>query len=271
MLDSIKRIRRVAIDTFVEVSLHNRWYQLCMLGLMLLILGVQSLAQLPLGASSPKLIYDFGLGSILVSLGVVLVILLVLQQYTDLESGVLCIFLVRGLQRSEYLAGKLIGSWFAVALAGSFATLVLSLQVAEEARDLAAAGIETMSPTVGVWIQIYLFLFLQWLVLGTLVLLLSVLSRTFLLPIVLSLLMWSVSLFVSGAAGLSESAKGMSASVSQLLHYLLPRFDLSILPGILWYHGPLDFGKLTSFLSIELLYAILLFVASVLIFRRREL
>ncbi|MDG2167838.1 MAG: hypothetical protein P8L44_07920 [Opitutales bacterium] len=271
MLDSLKRIRLLATDILAEVVLHNRWYQVCLLGLVFLILGVQSLAQLPLGASSPKLIYDFGLGTILMSLGVVLVILIALQLYADLESGVLCTHLVRGLHRSEYLAGKLIGSWLAVAFVGCMATFVLSLLVGENAGGLTAEGIETLTPTMGVWIQLCLYLCFQWLVLGAVVVLLSVLSRSFLFAIVLSLLVWCVSMFVSAAEGMSESAKGISAIVSQILHYLLPRFDLSIFPGILWYDGPMVAGKFINFIGVEMLYAILLIVASILVFRRREL
>lgn len=271
MFDTLKRIRLVATDTLLEVVLHNRWYQVCLLGLVFLILGVQSLAQLPLGASAPKLIYDFGLGTVLLSLGVVLVILIALQLYADFESGVLCTHLARGLQRSEYLAGKLIGSWLALAFAGCVAIVVLNLLVWDNAGGLAIEGIDTLTPTIGVWVQLCLFILFQWLVLGALVVLLSVLSRTFLFSIVLSLLVWSVSVFASAAEGMYEGAKGIAAAFSQVLRYLLPRFDLSIVPGIFWYDGALAAGKFISFMGGEILYAILFFVASAWVFRRREL
>lgn len=270
-MPSFLRIWAVIIATLREILFHNRWFQLSLIGSIVLVVGIQSVAQLPLGSSSAKLIYDLGLGAVLLSLGCILVVCLVSVLNDDERSEALAIYLTRELRRSEYLLGKLVGCWLSVALAALIAVGTLGLLVGKEVSDLAAEGIMLNVPGIWGWIQVFTCLLQQWLVLGTLVLLLTVLSRTFLLPVVLSLLVWLLSSFSSAVNGWSEESAGISESVFNILQIVLPRFEFGNVANELWYAGSVGTGGWFIQLGSGLLYGVLLFLASAFVFARKEL
>ena len=271
MADAFKRVGWVACDTFREMVFHNRWFQLSLLGLMGLVLVIQSLTQLPLGSSSAKLIYDLGHGAVLIALAVVLVIALVSQQSADLENGRVYTYLTRGLRRWEYLLGKWLGCWLSIVAVGLIGSLFVWLFVTSEADSLASKGLEIETPGIGAWSQLFLVQVLQWLNLGAVVVFLTALSRTFLFPVVLSLLVWLASLFSSSAAGWSESVSGTGEWVLRGVRLILPRFEWGVSSSDLWYEGALSMGALLMSQGYSLFYAVILFAAAAWVFNRREL
>ena len=267
MSSRLSRIQLVTIETFREILLYNRWFQLSLLGLILLVLGIQGISQLPLGASSAKLIYDLGQGVVLLSLGLVQIISLVSLLSKDLERGTLYTYLSSGLGRSEYLVGRCLGCWLSIAAVAFVVIAVLGLLVGKEIADLSAEGFSVFGPKLRAWIQLYCFLLQQWLVLGALVVFLVVLSGSFLFPVVLSMLLWFTSMFASSAGGWNETSSGLA----HILGTILPRFDIGNVSGNIWYGASLGLSGVWSITGFGLFYAILLLTAAVYLFNRREL
>ena len=268
---SILRVWAVTTETWREVIFHNRWFQLSLIGIVVLVFGIQSVTQLPLGSSSAKLIFDLGLGAVLMSLGVMLIISLVSLLNEDKWSGTLHVYLVRRLRRWEYLLGKLMGCWLSLVVAAGIAFAVLGLLVNQEIAELTAQGLGVDAPGMGGWILLYALMLQQWLVLGTVVVFLTVLSRSFLLPVVLSSLLCLVSLFAGSVSDKSVADAGISQNIFNALQAVLPRFDFGDVANGLWYHGFPGLADSLVMLGFGFAYGVLLFAAAAFVFGRKEL
>jgi len=271
MFDAFKRVRLLTAESVREVLVYNRWFQLCLVSLIIFVLGLQSLVHLPLGASSAKLIFDLGQGGILLSFGIILIVTVAHQQFDDLASGISPMYLVRAVRRWEYLLGKVLGVWLSIVFSGGLAVLVLSYLVRRNLQQLMEQSLGVSVPNWSVWFQIWCYHAAQWWVLASVVTFLGMFSRSFLFPVALGLLVWLTSMLAHGMAAFMETSVGQEGRIWEWVAWLLPRFDLSRVQGQLWYDGGYDLAGWMFLLLINLLYSALFFVASIFLFQRRSL
>ena len=271
MFSSIIRIRLLTVEMFKEIVVHNRWFQLCLLGLMIFVLGGRLLTSLPLGDSAPKLLFDFGLGVILLVSGGLLVILLSYQVDDDLRSGTVYNYLVRSVSRSEYLISKVIGGWLAVIALVLAADLLLMILVKSNVADIRGSGGEMIGPSFLVWSQIFLFQILHLFVLSSLTLFIASLSESFLFNAIISLFIWMTGILISGSNDLIASAQGFLEMLFQTLQWIMPRFQPAGLFELIWYSGIQNSMYVFKGILVALLYSILFIFIAIHRFNRRSL
>jgi hypothetical protein len=271
MIDSAKRILVIALETLREIVIYNRWFQLCLFGLLIFVLGCQTLTELPLGSSLPKLLFDVGQGIIVLTAGTVLVILLAFQLTTEIQSGLIYSYLVSRVSRSEYLIGKLIGGWVSLVLVVLVADGVLAAIIEVQAFKNLIPGGEVLTPGIWEWLQTFLFQSLHLLVLASLTLCILTLSNSFLFPAVTTLAIWLAGLFLVGVGDFDNSATGFAGAIVDLLRLVLPRFEMWSLVDRLWYEGALTFIELIKSILINLIYCIFLVGVGLAMFKHKEL
>ena len=271
MSNSLRKICLIAYETCRENWVHNRWFQLCLLGLLFFVLGCRSLSGLPLGSSAPKLIFDVGHGIISLVSGGVLILLLAYQLSTEIQTGVLYGSLARSVSRLEYLCGKVLGTWMSVVAVVLLADGLLTVLVVSEINHLKVITSEISAPMPEIWWQLFLFQGLELLVLAGLTVCISMLSRTFLFPAVTTLALWFAGMLLPGVSELAAINSSQVAILIKTVAWVLPRFELWDLSGKLWYEGAISHFELLRTLLVGLLYWALFTAAGVLIFKRKEL
>lgn len=271
MVSGLRRVIWMSAQTFRENVVHNRWFQLCLIGLLLFVVGSQGFSGLPLGSSASKLVYDVGLAWIWCFSSAVLAVLLSYQLMTEMQTGVVYGYLVRSLSRKEYLAGKLLGCWFALAVAIAAAEMILGVLVAAEARRPAAAWLAAASPAWTAWVQLYLLQIAELLVLGCFSCLLAALSRSFLFPAVMTLAFWLIGALLAGLHAPDPLGGGFTNFLSDLFRWLLPHFELWNFSSVIWYEGPLSLAVFAKVILVSGGYAALFFGFAAFVLERREL
>ncbi|MDA0349326.1 MAG: ABC transporter permease subunit [Verrucomicrobia bacterium] len=271
MFSSIVRIRLLTFEILKEIVLHNRWFQLCLLGLMIFVLGGRLLTSLPLGESAPKLLFDFGLGAILLVSGCLVVILLCYQLDDELRSGTVYHYLVRSVSRWEYLIGKAIGGWLAVVTLVLAADLLLMILVNHNVGEVRNSGGDIIGPGSLAWVQIFLFQMLHLFVLSSLTLFIASLSESFLFNAIISLFIWMTGILISGSGNLITSAQGFLEILFQTLHWMIPRFQPVGFFDLIWYSGIQNSMYVLKAILVALLYSILFISFATQRFNRRSL
>lgn len=271
MTSSWRRIWTLSRETLVEIAVHNRWIHVCGLGLLVFLFAGRTLTQLPLGSAAPKLLFDFGLGSITILGGLVLVVLLPYGIHSELQSGAAYAALVRRLSRSEYLWGKLLGSWLALMTLVLAADCLLALLVHWEMKAGVANGSAGEALGLMIWAQLFVFQACYLLMLSGVTVLMTSLSSSFLFASLTSVLIWLMGLIISGGFTGDSAVVGLGGYLITAVEWLVPRMELGQIVDNLWYEGPLQISAFVRHLVLGVLYIGLLVGASILVFSRREL
>ena len=269
MSDSPRNIRLIALDTYRQVVLHNPWFQLSAIGLVLIVSLVAPFGDLPLGSSAPKLLYDWGNGFVLGLSGLVMVVLLSFLLQQDLGSGFLGCMLTRPVRRYEYLLGKSCGVAASIGLVILVADICLALMVDWKLKEVYSVyGVSGEEINWTVYFQLLVFQILYLGLLASFVLLINSFSKSFLFSVLASLLLWLICLLTGGA---SLALNEWSGFLGSILGLVLPHFEVLIISDTLWYMGSLSVSDLLSRVGIGFVYILCLVSLSAYLFNRREL
>jgi len=271
MRSSMIRIWLLTFEMLKEIVVHNRWLQLCLLGLLFFVLGGQLLTSLPVEESASKLLFDFGLGVVLLVAGVLMVILLSYQLDAELRNGTVYNFLVRPVSWWEYLLSKVLGSWLALLMIVLAADLLLMILVSYNVTLNQALATDVLAPSFLAWIQLFLFQMLHLSVLGSLTLFIASLSRSFLFNVIISLFIWMIGILISGTSNLITSAEGFQGFLLQTLQWIVPRFQPAGLFDLFWYSGNQNSLYVFKGIFVVLLYTVLFISLATQCFNRRAL
>ncbi|MCZ6674677.1 MAG: hypothetical protein O7C75_17245 [Verrucomicrobia bacterium] len=269
-----KRLRCMGLlarETIREVLIHNRWFHVCVWGLLIFVLAGRFLTDLPLGSSAPKLLYDLGQGTIMSVSGTVLIILLSYHLLNELDTGAAQTYLVRRVSRGDYLVGKLLGCWLAVVLLVFLADGLLAVLVAGEMSELIESGDLISALGITGWLQLFLFQLLHLLILASLTVLLVSISTSFLFAALSSLLLWSAGLLMGAATDLSGSLEGLGGFFIQAARFIIPRFEVWDVSNSIWYAGTLPVSEVLRTGVFGLLYGSFLILLAIVCFNRRDL
>ncbi len=226
---------------------------------------------LPLGESGPKLLFDFGRITIQLVSGILIVILFSYQLSNELQQRIVYGYLVRGVSRSEYIFGKLLGSWLAVLLLVASADCLLAILVNAEVMEIRVGGSLQSSLGVSVWLQLFVAQAIHLWVLAALTLFVGSLSESFLFVCLISLLVWVTGSALLGSVTYAGGTEGFSLMVLKTIGTLVPQFQLTGLGDEMWYAGTLDRGSIVSYCIRATLHSICFFAVSHWVFRKREL
>lgn len=226
---------------------------------------------LPLGESGPKLLFDFGRITIQSVSGILMVILFSYQLSNELQQRIVYGYLVRGVSRSEYIIGKLLGSWLAVLLLVASADCLLAVLINAEVIELRIDG--SLQPSLGAseWLQLFLAQAIHLWILAALTLFVGTLSESFLFVCLVSLLVWVTGTALLGSVAHADGDDGFIVIVLKMVRALVPQFQLSGLGDQMWYAGTLDRGSIVSYCIRATLHSICFIGAAQWVFRKREL
>ena len=271
MLSQLRRIWLLAFQCLKEVLLYNRWFQLCLVGLLLFVSGGRLLMTLPLGESGPKLFFDFGRLTIQIVAGTLMVILLSYQLSHDLQQKIVYGYLVRGVSRFEYLVGKLLGTWLALVLAVGVSDCVLALIVNSELAELKIVNEVQRSFGEVNWFVLFLFQIVHLWLLATLILFIGSLSESFLFVCLASLLVWVSGFFVVGMSITPEAVLGVVGFLFDAFRWVIPQFEPIKMGDQLWYGARSNSSGYLTFLLRALLSSACFIGIARWVFNKREL
>lgn len=226
---------------------------------------------LPLGESGPKLLFDFGRITVQSVSGILTVILFSYQLNDELQQRIVYGYLVRGVSRSEYILGKLLGSWLAVLLLVASADCLLAILVNGEVTELRMDGSQHPSLGATVWFQLFVAQAIHLWILGALTLFIGSLSKSFLFVCLVSLLVWVTGTALLGSFAYGGGGDGFTVTVLKTVRMLIPQFQLSGLGYQIWYTGTLDRGLIVSYCIRATLQSLCFIVVAQWVFRNREL
>jgi ABC-type transport system involved in multi-copper enzyme maturation permease subunit len=125
LFSCMARVEVVARNTIRE-AIRHRLFQFVGILAVLLVLGAQGLRGLNFGTSELKFIADFGFGSIAFFGSVIAIVTTSQLFFSEVESRTVLTLLARPIWRSEYVAGKFLGS---VMLSACFCAVLTGLLI----------------------------------------------------------------------------------------------------------------------------------------------
>jgi ABC-type transport system involved in multi-copper enzyme maturation permease subunit len=262
----MRRILAIAANTYRETVRDKILYNLILFALIL-ILSSLMLGQLTLG-NEDKVILNLGLSSISIFGTLIAIFIGIGLVYKELEKRTVYALLAKPVHRHELILGKYLGLLF---------TLLVNLAIMTVGLELAllCSGRIGLGGCARVFPAVYL-IFLSLALATALALFFSTFS-TPALSALFTLFLWIIGHFSGDLIGLGELTNSASVKfLCRFLRYVIPNFSnfkiidsRSIIQGA-GYFLPIDSWAILGSTLYCVVYASLVIVLSIVIFKRRD-